>query len=62
VHHREHASSAFQLPVRRRRWSSQASPSVRQQTANTAKPRIWASVSRDVPVYSPSRYEIQISL
>jgi len=25
-----------------------------QTPANTAKPRIWASVSRDVPVYSPS--------
>jgi len=25
-----------------------------QAPANTARPRIWANASRDVPVYSPS--------
>jgi len=49
AHRREHAS----LHVRRR-WSPlNYSPSARHQS-NTAKPRLPASVSGDIPVYSPS--------
>jgi len=47
AHRREHAS-----PVRRRR--SPLASSFRRAPANAARPRIPASVSRDVPVYFPS--------
>jgi len=48
---REHASDALPIPVFR--WWSPLT--IRSQTpANTARPWIRASVSRDVPVYSPN--------
>ena len=46
------ASNTLPLPVSRR-WSPQANPTARH-SANTARPRIRAGVSRDMPVYSPS--------
>jgi len=48
----EHASNALALPVRWR-WSQQARTPARH-SANTARPGIRASVSRDMPVYYPS--------
>ena len=45
------ATNVLPLPIRRC-WSLQASPPARH-SVKTARPWIWASVSRDIPVFSP---------
>jgi len=52
------ASNALPLPVSLH-WSPQANPTARH-SANTARPRIRALVSRNMPVYSPSLCQVLI--
>jgi len=59
AHRREHASNVLPLPVSRR-WSPVASHSARQ-SANTARPRTRADVSRDMSVYCPSFHQVLIT-